>query len=312
MTRMARFAAVALLLVWVGPVSFDQIDGWGLLGAVGAPRRASAESNVIPAGEAVNLERGTLLRLRLRDGTVVEGRFLERALLDSAQYVPRFHERSLSSGFMPLALGETLTVALVDGGQYTAPFSGYGELALLLGALDRERGVRVPFEFTRDIRRANGEHVQLHDLIRAFHQGQLPSAEALVLTDRSPGQDTEVRSSAIRVPVEDIRSATAELESGGQKADVAGGVLLGVLVSVVLFILIIRQAANESSRGCESISLPNPMSSGFISFTQSDFDRERACFVGDGLATIEPWDDSTGAVPALASAAPGPGPATAP
>src|SRR5436309_1989619 len=89
-TRPVRLAGMLLLLVWVGPVTFVQTDSWQLLKWAGAPERASAEPRVIPAGKAMLLEPGTLLKLRLRDGSALEGRFLGRTLLEPALYVPRF------------------------------------------------------------------------------------------------------------------------------------------------------------------------------------------------------------------------------
>src|SRR5436190_19938499 len=72
--RPARLAAILLLLVWVGPVSLVETDTWALLHLVGAPRSASAESETIPAGKAVLLEPGTAIKLRMRDGAVIQGK----------------------------------------------------------------------------------------------------------------------------------------------------------------------------------------------------------------------------------------------
>jgi hypothetical protein len=73
MTRPTRLAAILLLWVWVGPVTFAQTDSWRLLEVVGTPERASAESQVIPAGMAMAIEPNTVLMLHLRNGMVREG-----------------------------------------------------------------------------------------------------------------------------------------------------------------------------------------------------------------------------------------------
>src|SRR5262245_45167029 len=111
-TASARTAAILLLFVWLGPVSFAQTELWQLLKWAGAPTLASAEQQVIPAGQALVLTPGTLLKLWLRDASVVEGRFLGRALLDSSLYASRFAAYARTSDFVPFALGETLRVSL--------------------------------------------------------------------------------------------------------------------------------------------------------------------------------------------------------
>ena len=138
-----RLAALLLLMVWVGPVTIVQTDSWQLLSLVGAPERASAASQEIPAGKAMLLEPKTPLKLHLRDGSVVEGRFLGRTLLDSALYAPRFAAHARTSSYVPFALSETLRVSLRDGREWTAPFAGYAELTLLLRGPDGP--LRVPF-----------------------------------------------------------------------------------------------------------------------------------------------------------------------
>ena len=125
-TFSARLAGVLLLLVWVGPVTFVQTDSWQLLRLVGAPESASAEPRMISAGRAMLLEPGRPLKLRLRDGSVLEGRFLRRTLLDSAFYAPRFAAKARTSAYVPFAMGETLHVSLRDGREWTAPFAGMG------------------------------------------------------------------------------------------------------------------------------------------------------------------------------------------
>jgi hypothetical protein len=175
-----------LLMVWVGPVTFVQTDSWQLLGSIGVPERAAAASQVVPAGKALLLEPNTLLKLHLRDGSVLEGRFVGRTLLDSARYAPRFAAYARSSAYLPFTLGDTLRVSLRDGREWTAPFAGYGEMTLLLRSPKGPGCLRVPFESAVDIHRANGDRIEPSALSRAFFAGGLPSAEALTVQERLP------------------------------------------------------------------------------------------------------------------------------
>lgn len=299
-TYPARLAGVLLLLVWVGPVTFIQTDSWQLLKLVGAPERASADSRVIPAGRAMLLEPGTPLKLHLRDRSVLEGRFLGRTLLDSALYAPRFAAKTRSSSYVPFALGETLRVSFRDGREWTAAFAGYGEMTLLLRSPDGPEYLRVPFEFAREIRRANGDRVEPKTLARAFQRGLLPSAEALGLGERLPmGSVADQWAGALRVPVEDIQSATAELSSGN---NVPGIVILSVFVTVVLvYVLIASIRVNSVPQSCGSV--PSGSFAG-VHLTTRPFDRSRGCFVGDPLAVADPWPGPTEVGPATALADP--------
>ena len=302
-TRTSRLAGVLLLLLWVGPVTFAQTDAWHLLRLAGAPERASAESQVIPAGRALLLEVGTSLRLRLRDGKVIEGRFLGRTLLDSALYAPRFAAHARSSAYVPLTLGETLHITLGDGREWTAPFAGYAELTLLLASPDGPEPLRVPFELATEIRRAAGERVEPSALTRAFHADLLPSAEALTIETRwHAGHTGDPSAGAIQVPVQDIEVVTlaiprAPARSGASAGEVAGIVVLSVLVSVVLVIAIIAHSFNSASRSCGSI--PASASLAGVHRTTRPFDRHRGCYVDDALTVVDPTPASTMSGPAV-------------
>jgi len=182
----ARLAAILLLFTWLGPVTMTQTDAWQLLKWAGAPVPATASASIVAAGDAVVLEAGVPLKLRLRDGSVVNGRFLGRTLLDAALYAPRFAARAQTSSWVPFALGETLRVSLRDGRRLTAPFTGYGELSVLLANVSGGSDLRIPFEFAKEIQRADGEPVAPRDLIQAFKKGTLPSREALALGPSQP------------------------------------------------------------------------------------------------------------------------------
>ena len=272
-----------MLVVWVGPVTFVQTDSWELLRWLGAPEGASAESQVIPTGTAILLEPQTPLKLRLRDGSVFEGRFPRRALLDSTVYASRFEAHTLSSPFVPFSLSETLHVSLRDDREWTAPFAGYGELTLLLrspeGAL-----LRAPFEFVSEIRRTNGDRVEPVDLARAFHAGLLPSAEALEMELCKPTRSITEPCSIVKVPVEDIASVSPELPSG---VSPAGIVVLSVVATLVLiFVLLANSKPKAPSCDIWPGSIPGTWGA---RVTTRPFDRERGCYVGDALAVADPW-----------------------
>jgi hypothetical protein len=299
-----RTAALLLLVVWVGPVTLVQTDSWRLLELIGVPERATAESRVVPAGEALLLQPGTPLKLRLRDGSILEGRFLGRTLLDSAFYAPRFAAHVRSSSFVPFGLGETLRVSLRDGREWAAPFAGYGELTLLLRSPDGSQSLRLPFEFVREVQRSNGDRVEPRDLTLAFHRGLLPSAEAIALEALLPvGSEADRWASALRVAVEDIQSATATLGPG---KDVPIIVVLSIFVAVTLLLVVIASHKDRSDQGCRSVTADgwNPLGFAGAHLTTRPFDRYRGCYVDDPLAVADTWPAATeGPAMALADTA---------
>jgi len=286
-TRPTRLVAIILLWVWVGPVTFAQTDSWRLLEAVGAPERAAAESQVIPAGMAMAIEPNTLLRLHLRNGIIREGRFVRRTLLDSTLYAARFAAHARWSSYLPIALDETLSVTLVDGRQYAAPFSGYGELTLLLRSSDGTSDLRIPFESATEIRRANGDPIEPSDLLQAFRTGLLPSAEALELQEPGPPRGIGNRwGNVFQVAVDDIESVTLELPSGDHVGGtIVLGVLVGVAAAVVLFAVLVRSALNSKPK-CSGPTYIPPTLLG-VHLTARPFDRSRGCYVGDPLAMAD-------------------------
>ena len=190
-----------------------------------------------------------------------------------------------------LQCGETLHVSLHDGSERVAPFVGYGELALLLKNPAGGQPLRVPFEFAKEIRRASGEMVELKALTRAFRDRALPSAEALALEEANPVGSLEDRlANALRVSVEDIQSVIADVpaSSGVRGAQIAGIVVLSVIVSVVLVFWIISSSIESSSKSCGA----TPISFGAVHLTTRPFDRYRGCFVGDPLAVADSWPAS--------------------
>ncbi len=294
-----RLAALLLLLIWTGPVTLAQTDGCRVLTWMGAPGRAAADTRTIPAGEALLLEPGAVIQLHLRGGSTVVGRFLGRALLDSAVYATRFAERAAGSFPQPIALGETLMVAMRDGRVWTAPFAGYGERALLLRSSGGTAPLRVPFEFTSEIRLANGTEIAPKELAKAFRHGKLPSAEALVIGDRAePRTDQEPPPGALRVPAENVLDVSAEVP--GRDVPVAGAIILGVVVTAVIVVLVLQSQEHvntyDSCGGSPTLfSIVEPG----VRRTTRPFDLDRECFVGDTLVAV---GDTAAAVGSSATA----------
>jgi hypothetical protein len=294
MRRVARLAAVLLLAVWVGPVSLVQTDSWTLLRWAGAPGPAAATAQLldagpesVPAGQALLLQPGTPLRLHMRDHTTVKGRYLGRTLLDSTSYAARYETYAGSATWVPLALGETLRVVMRDGRLRTAAFAGYGELSLLLVSPDSGRVLRVPFEFSREIFRADGTSLLPRVLAREFREHRLPSAEALVVGDRVPGGGSEADQGAVSlsVPVDEIETVMVNLPG---QPHMSGWVALGIVASVVLIVaLVIRNQPPPPQPSCD----PGPFYGGFAGahLTARPFDLVRGCFVGDPIAVADPW-----------------------
>lgn len=307
--RTGRAIAIFLLVVWIGPVSLVQSDpGWPFWG-LGAPARASAEARVVDSGQALEIAPGTRLELHMRDGSRLSGRYLGRTLLDSTRYAGRFAAFVPPSSesrpvVAPFALGETLTVSLRDGRQWIAPFEGYGELAVLLHNPDRAQPLVVPLEFATSIRRSNGEAVDMKALDRALHAHALPSAEALVVTPSQPvGTPEDQWASALRVPVQDILSASYNLPGGGTAT---GSIVVGVLVGGLMTLLLVGLAFSSLDSGCRSgdfSGLSLPIS---VRLTTRPFDRVRGCYVGDPPLAAAQWPaSSTDATASLPVEAPG-------
>ena len=296
--RTARLAAVLMLFFWIGPVTMAQTDLWQLLRWAGAPAPAAATESIVGAGDAVELQPGVKMRLNLKDGSVVNGRFLGRTLLDSALYAPRFLARAQTSDWVPFALGETLRVALRDGRQIVSAFTGYGELSLLLAGLAGGADLRIPFEFAKEILRADGRKVAPKELMQAFRRGKLPSREALALGPSTPlVSEADEWSGALRVAVEDIATASAQTPSGGS---VAGVVVLSVLLGIVLFCVLVAASMHSNNSGCSAIDFPNILSGMSVRLTDRPFDRTRGCYRDDPPLALEECPGETEAHPAIA------------
>ena len=292
LTRVARTAAVLLLATWFGPVSFEQTVPLlrGAVAPAGASVGSVSDGDVVPAGEGLVLAAGTPIELHLRDGRVLRGRFLGRALQDSAAYATRFAGLAASSG-AALSLGESLRVVTLDGRETVAPFAGYAELALLLRGPADAPVLHVPFEFTRSIERADGSAVEVEQLRRAFRDHQLPSADGLVLGARDPvGTDEERWASALRVPADDIVSVRGPSTAG---KGVPG--LVVFVVGVTAFVLIIaatRDHHEPAYSGCENANWGGFGGWSGYSVTERPFDLGRGRFVDDPVARAEAWSDA--------------------
>lgn len=294
LTRVARTAAVLLLATWFGPVTLEQTAPLlrGAVAPAGAAVGAVTDGGVVPAGEGLVLTTGTPIELRLRDGRVLRGRFLGRALQDSAAYAARFAAAAAPAGGGAFSLGESLRVVTLDGHETVAPFGGWAELALLLRGPASAPTLHVPFEFVRSIERADGSPVDVRQLERAFRDHVLPSADVLVLGAHDPvGTDEERWASALRVPADDIASVRGPSTAG---KGVPG--LIVFVVGVTAFVLIIKAMHDDhSSRssGCEDVNWGGFGGWSGYSVTERPFDLGRGRFVDDPVARAEVWSDAT-------------------
>lgn len=291
LTHVARSAALLLLVTWFGPVSFEQAVP--LLHGGASPAVAAvgsiADASVVPAGEALVLAPGTPIELHLRSGRVLRGRFLGRALQDSAAYAERFAASASSAEDGALSLGDSLRVVTLDGRVTTAAFAGWAEMALLLRGPADAPVLHVPFEFADSLMRADGSLVDLELLKHAFRNGDLPSADVLVLGASDPvGTDEERWASALRVPAEDIESVRAPSAAG---KGVPGVLVLAV--GVTAFVLIIIATRNERRASSPSCEQWDPMT-GWSAYRRIErpFDLGRGRFVDDPVARAEAWSEA--------------------
>jgi len=276
------------------------------MGWLGAPNSATAGASLISPGKAVILEPGARLKLRLRDQSRVEGRYLGRALLDSALYATRFAEHMLASSFAPLALGETLQITLRDGRDRTAAFAGYGDRSLFMSGSPGTEPVRVPIESIDGIRHANDREVDLKVLSRELKRDALPSAEALVIEDlKALGDPNERWSKAERIPVSEIEWASLAIGDDKKGSSLAGGIILGALAGAVIAILVIAYAIDSAFDDCGSAvgSMALPPLSG-LTLTTRPFDLDRGCYEGEPLAECGLWPERVDIGPSTAAAVP--------
>ena len=294
LARITRTAAIVLLAVWIGPISFEQTVP--LLGGVIAPAGAAVGSvtdgGVLPARQGLVLTAGTPIELRLRDGRVLRGRFLGRALQDSAAYAARFAAAAAAPGGGALSLGESLRVVTLDGREMVAPFAGWAELALLLRGPAETPVLHVPFEFTRALERADGSPIDVQQLRRAFRDHLLPSADVLVLGASDPvGTDEERWASALRVPADDIASVRGPSNAG---KGVPGLVVFAVgVTALVLIIAATHHEHTTNNPGCENTNLGGIGGWTSYSVTERPFDLGRGRFVDDPVTRAEVWSDAT-------------------
>jgi hypothetical protein len=295
----SRAAAILLLLVWLGPVSIAQTDLAQIASYLGAPAPASAEARVVDTGQAVEIEPGARLRIELRDGTHIDGRFLGRALLDSARYVERFQTHALTASPGPIALGETLSVAMRDGTTRTAAFAGYGELSLLLRDPSAEAPYVVPFEFATSVHTSSGEALDLKALAKSYRAGELTSAEALVIgPKRAIGSPQEQWASALRVPAQDVRMTWFD---GPKVGDVAVVLALVTIAGVGLVLIALANMKPDYS-GCSNVNIPFIVAMPpHTHLTKRPLDLERGRYADDPMIAAGTWPAITPATSALAN-----------
>lgn len=298
--RRIRASALTLLILWIGPVTFGPGGSCGPLLEWGVPTRASAVQNLVAPRSMATLDPGVRVKLRMRNGTVIQGRYMGRDLLEPEIYAERFAEHAASATYAPLQLGETLHVSLQDGRQRSGPFAGYGDRSLIMSGPDDTGPIRVPVESILSLHRSSDERVDLRGLGRALRANSLPSAEALVIeaTD-ALGSHDERWQRAARIGVSDIQSAGVAGTGSNDGSPLVGGIILGVVAGVLLAFVMLGLALNEASRNCGSHAVVVPAG---LTPTTRPFDLDRGTYQGDPLATCGPWREAAQPAPAVAVA----------
>jgi hypothetical protein len=282
-----------MLVFMLAPFAMS-VTGCFTLAAMMAASAGDSSPQLVPAGDAAFLDLDREIKLHLRNGTTVHGRFRGRTLLDPEIYKARFTARFAAGGWSPLALGESLTMDLLDGRRVSGAFAGYGMRSIVLRSLEDSVGERVPLRSATSIRHALGGLVSIDSLLAAEVRGELPSAEALAIRafDTTRGISGFV-STRQDVPLEEVQMATVY----GQKKEMTGLILFGVAIDVVLF-LMLKKAADDAEPGCALI-LPLAAMSTDVRLTDRPFDRRLGRFVGEDVA----WGDSMLTSPAALEAA---------
>ena len=282
-----QWAATASLVLMLGPMAMSS-SGCFTLGAMMAASAGDSSPHLVPAGDAAHLDLDRELKLHLNDGTTVHGRFRGRTLLDPETYAARFAARFAAGGWSPLAIDESLTVDLMDGGRVIGVFAGYGMRSLVLRAPGDSVGQRIPLRSATSIRRTGGGLVSIDSLLAADVRGELPSAEALAIREFDTARGISVFVTRRReVPLEEVQMATVY----GQDKDATGLILFGVAIDVVLFFMI-EKAVRDAGPGCALILLPGALSSD-VRFTDRPFDRRLGGFVGEDVAWGDPFPANT-------------------
>lgn len=283
--RARRWAAVALLVLMLGPFAMS-VTGCFTLGAMIATSSIEAEPQMVPAGDAMYLEPGRELRLHLRNGSTVRGRFLGRALLSSAAYEARFAGAARSGLGGSLGLGETLLVVCADGRRIEAPFAGYAMRALVLRTRLDSTGIRIPFRSAVSIHRANGDTVSIDSLLLSDLRGELPSAEALAIEEFDAPRGISGFGVARReVPLEEVQMAV--VARGSKKTP--GLILAGVAADVVLFVMIREMLKPRPAPPPDCEYTGGPWLGADVRLTERPFDRTLARFVGEDVAWSDPF-----------------------
>lgn len=296
--RWRPWAATAVLILMLGPFALSVTGCFTLASLTTSSDRL--EPQLVPAGDAIHLEPGRELRLHLRNGSTVRGRFLGRVLLDRATYELRFAAASRAGVRGPLELDETLIVGLADGRRIEAPFGGYAMRALLLRTRADSTAVRFPFPSVVSIRRTGGTPVSIDSLLLSDLRGELPSAEAVAIEElAAPRGIADFDVARREVPLEEIQMAV--VAKGGKKTP--GLILAGVAADIVLFVIIrelLKPRPAPPPPDCEYSG--GPWLGADDRVTERPFDRRLGRFVGEDVA----WGDSTLAPPEAGEAAAAP------
>jgi len=120
-----------VLLGLIVPQSACTLIGYGIGSAIDSGnKRTVAPESFAPD----TIETGTMFKLRLRDGSLVKGKYLGIEPLPAEEYAARYawiREQHLTNVPLP-ELGDTVTLVMISGGELDAEFLGFDLYSVLV------------------------------------------------------------------------------------------------------------------------------------------------------------------------------------
>lgn len=214
MPRSRLFGAL-ILLALNSALSSCTLVGYGLGSAIdGSSKRTFGPEVFTPEGAARDtLKQGTKLTLNLRDGEVVEGKYLGVALLPAEDYSQVYagaRERYELQAALPEP-GDTVTLALVSGRVLKGEFLGFEGPNWVI--FKRETPWRVAATDVVEMTDGGDCRVSGEELVRLLSSGAAPTMSGLALevAVREPGRRREERR---LIPLDSILSASHKPTGG--------------------------------------------------------------------------------------------------
>ncbi|MGD2217228.1 MAG: hypothetical protein PVJ64_10735 [Gemmatimonadales bacterium] len=229
MRSLRPFGALALLAL-TSALSGCTLIGYGLGSAIDASdKQTFAPEAFAPQNAGYGLpESGAKLKVNLKDGEVVEGKYLGVERLPAEEYARVYaeaRERYELQSALPEP-GDSVTLALVTGRMLHGEFLGYEGRRWVV--FKRETPWRVAAADVREMTGGSDCRVSGETLDRLISSGAVPTMSALALEVVS-GRWSTRRTERRLIPLDSVTSATYKPTSGRM----AGG-LLGLAVDIAL------------------------------------------------------------------------------